>query len=73
MILEIENNGAVDLTHELECGWSYSTCGSMSVFSKQGREHNKEENISIARCISGDSHSSDLFTKKNLPGPLLNT
>jgi hypothetical protein len=65
MILEVDNKGAINLTHNWSVGGR--TC-HMEV--QQYFLHDlKEENVILAKWISGDSNSSDLFAK-NLAGPL---
>jgi hypothetical protein len=62
---EIDNKEAVDLTHNWSVGgW---TC---HVEVRQYFLHDlKEEDVIIAKWISGNSNFSDLFMK-HLPGPL---
>ena len=65
MILEVDNKGAVDLTHNWSVGGRTRHVEVRQYFLRDL----KEENVIVAKWISGDSNSSDLFTK-NLPGPL---
>jgi hypothetical protein len=65
MILEIDNKGAVDLTHNWSVGGRTRHVEVRQYFLRDL----KEEDVIVAKWISGDSNSSDLFTK-NLPGPL---
>jgi hypothetical protein len=64
MILEIDNKGAVDISHN----WSVSGRSRHdSVRQSFLRELNEEEIIDV-KWIPTDENSSDLFTK-NLNGP----
>jgi hypothetical protein len=65
MILEVDNKGAVDLTHNWSVGGRTRHVEVRQYFLR----NLKEENVIVAKWILGDSNSSDLFTK-NLPGPL---
>jgi hypothetical protein len=65
MILEIDNKGAVDLTHNWSVGGQTRHIEVRQYFLRDL----KEENIIITKWIAGDDNSSDLCTK-NLGGPL---
>ncbi len=65
MILEIDNKGAVDLTHNWSVGGRTRHVEVRQYFLRDL----KEENIIITKWIAGDDNSSDMFTK-NLGGPL---
>jgi hypothetical protein len=65
MILEIDNKGAVDLTHNWSVGGRTRHVEVRQYFLRDL----KEDGIIWSKWIPGDSNSSDLFTK-NLGGPL---
>jgi hypothetical protein len=65
MILEIDNKGAVDLTHNWSVGGRTRHVDVRQYFLRDL----KEEDVILSQWIAGDENSSDLFTK-NLPGPL---
>jgi hypothetical protein len=65
MIIEIDNKGAVDLTHN----WSVSGRTRHVEVRQYFLRDLKEDGIIWFKWIPGDSNSSDLFTK-NLGGPL---
>jgi hypothetical protein len=65
MVLEVDNKGAVDLTHNWSVGGRTRHVEVRQYFLRDL----KEENVILVKWISGDSNSSDLFTK-NLAGPL---
>ena len=65
MILEVDNKGAVDLTHNWSVGGRTRHVEVRQYFLRDL----KEEGVILAEWIPGDSNSSDLFTK-NLGGPL---
>jgi hypothetical protein len=65
MILEIDNKGAVDLSHN----WSAGGWTRHVEVRQYFLQDLKEEKVILLKRILGDSNSSDLFTK-NLPGPL---
>ena len=64
MILEIDNKGAVDLTHNWSVGGRTRHVEVRQYFLRDL----KEDGIIWAKWISGESNSSDMFTK-NLGGP----
>jgi hypothetical protein len=61
MILEIDNKGALDFTHNWSVGGR--TC-HVEVWQSFLR-HLKEDRIIWSKWIPGDSNSSDLFTKNH--------
>ncbi len=65
MILEIDNKGAVDLTHNWSVGGRTRHVEVRQYFLRDL----KEDGVIWSKWISGYSNSSDLFTK-NLGGPL---
>jgi len=65
MILEIDNKGAVDLSHN----WSIVGRTRHDSIRQSFLRELKENGIIELKWISTDDNSSDLFTK-NLPGPL---
>jgi hypothetical protein len=65
MILENDNKGAVDLTHNWSVGGRTRHVEVLQYFLRDL----KEDGIIWSKWIPGDSNSSDLFTKK-LGGPL---
>jgi hypothetical protein len=65
MILEIDNKGAVDLTHNWSVGGRTRHVEVRQYFLRDL----KEDGIIWSTWIPGESNSSDLFTK-NLGGPL---
>jgi hypothetical protein len=65
VILEIDNKGAVDLTHNWSVGGRTRHVEVRQYFLRDL----KEDGIIWSKWIPGDSNSSDLFTK-NLGGPL---
>ncbi len=65
MILEIDNKGAVDLTHS----WSVGSRTRHVEVRQYFLRDLKEDGIIWSKWIPGDSNPSDLFTK-NLGGPL---
>jgi hypothetical protein len=62
MILEIDNKGAVDLTHNWSVGGRTRHVEVRQYFFCDL----KEENVIVTKWISGDNNSSDMFTKKLL-------
>jgi hypothetical protein len=65
IILEIDNEGAVDLTHNWSVGGRTRHVEVRQYFLRDL----KEDGIIWSKWIPGDSNSSDLFMK-NLGGPL---
>jgi hypothetical protein len=65
MILEVDNKGAKDLTHNWSVGGRTRHVNVREWFLRDL----KEEGIITVKWISGDENSADLFTK-NLQGPL---
>jgi hypothetical protein len=65
MILEVDNKGAKDLTHNWSVGGRTRHVNVREWFLRDL----KEEGTVFVEWISGDENSADLFTK-NLQGPL---
>jgi hypothetical protein len=65
MILQVDNKGAKDLTHNWSVGGRTRHINVREWFLRDL----KEEGLIEVRWISGDENSADLFTK-NLQGPL---
>jgi hypothetical protein len=65
MILEVDNKGANDLTHNWSVGGRTRHVNVREWFLRDL----KEEGIIEVKWIAGDDNSADLFTK-NLQGPL---
>ena len=65
MILEVDNKGAVNFAHNWSVGGRTRHAEVRQYFLRDL----KEENVVLVKWTSGDSNSSDLFTK-NLAGPL---
>jgi hypothetical protein len=65
MILEVDDKGAVDLTHNWSVGGRTCQVEVRQYFLRDLME----KNVIVAKWISGKSNYSSLFSK-NLPGPL---
>jgi hypothetical protein len=65
MILEVDNKGAKDLTHNWSVGGRTRHVNVREWFLRDL----KEEGVILVKWIAGDDNSADLFTK-NLAGPL---